>query len=700
MKRAGAALVSNGRRRAYTTWLEVAGERAWRLRLLHRVAAALANRRLRRGYVTWLDSLEVVHRATACLGAALDEWRGGAFRKGWFTWHAQYAARRRMLGCIASIRQSGKRQGFNTWHGAVETREKWKRRVKHALGLALNMTARQARRDLREWRDLTVARRLRLRAEGIYRDGARRRRAKAGFKEWAFNAMRLGTLRREEARRAAERAERLAQLAAEEKAAAERAEAEAAAAAEREAAEAKAAAEKEAAEKAAAEKAAAEKVAAEKEAADKAAAEANMEIIPRAPSPPPMPAYPVVRQRPRPRPPPPLSQGIVHVVHHHRGLPASASAPRLPRRSSPARRRSSAGVEPSRLGSWSTAASRAKARVGPMVPLDLGAAYFHQLEESQMLAAVRWRGEYDGVPHSLARALESADAFNHLFDPPLEWSDRVRTAAASASPGGRASASPTGRGFDSDVMPTHSEAARDDLEVVDMYYDEHDERDAYAPPSSAVRYPATPGPPSSGRRFREPAQAYNQYQYTPQEAVDPLDERARPYYYHGEKKSSPEGWGGHQHPVAPMVTPGPSHHGPAIVHVHHHGGRVPPDVVAGGDARDVTDRHLYEAPVEATGASGGAGSAAPALASWSGEHYVPMPVPSAHSAHSERHRAYPRQYQQQELPPPQYPKQQHHATPQPRTPPLTRPDVFGPPSGIAGPSPMPAWSARRPDMAE
>ena len=48
VKRAGAALVSNGRRRAYTTLQEVAGELAWRLRLLHRVAAALANRRLRR----------------------------------------------------------------------------------------------------------------------------------------------------------------------------------------------------------------------------------------------------------------------------------------------------------------------------------------------------------------------------------------------------------------------------------------------------------------------------------------------------------------------------------------------------------------------------------------------------------------------------------------------------------------------------
>ena len=46
------------------------------------------------------------------------------------------------------------------------------------------------------------------------------------------------------------------------------------------------------------------------------------------------------------------------------------------------------------------------------VPIELGPAYIHQLEESQMIAAVRWRQKYDGVPPPLATALKSADAFN------------------------------------------------------------------------------------------------------------------------------------------------------------------------------------------------------------------------------------------------------------------------------------------------
>ena len=72
-----------------------------------------------------------------------------------------------------------------------------------------------------------------------------------------------------------------------------------------------------------------------------------------------------------------------------------------------------------------------------MVPLDLGAAYVHQLEEAQMLAAVRWRNKYEGVPPPLARALESADAFNRMF----ENGDNVVHTGSRVSAGGAAQSS-------------------------------------------------------------------------------------------------------------------------------------------------------------------------------------------------------------------------------------------------------------------
>jgi hypothetical protein len=117
--------------------------------------------------------------------------------------------------------------------------------------------------------------------------------------------------------------------------------------------------------------------------------------------------------------------GVLHVVHHHRGLPAEqrvdqplvSRKPRLPRSSRP--------------GTWSTAASRAKAWRGPSVPLDLGAAYFHQLEESQMLAAVRWRAKYDGVPPPLSRALTAADKYNYYFEADAPMSRQVYEGGAS-----------------------------------------------------------------------------------------------------------------------------------------------------------------------------------------------------------------------------------------------------------------------------
>lgn len=90
---------------------------------------------------------------------------------------------------------------------------------------------------------------------------------------------------------------------------------------------------------------------------------------------------------------------VVHVVHHHRGLGNHLHVPPV-----------------TRSRTWSTASTRAKSHVPYQVAPALGAAYMHQLEESQMMAAVQWRAQYEGVPPNLARALEAADSFNHLFD--------------------------------------------------------------------------------------------------------------------------------------------------------------------------------------------------------------------------------------------------------------------------------------------
>ena len=717
MRRGVAALVSRGKRRAYLAWRENAEDQIWRLSLLRRGMAAIALRGLRMAFVAWLGDAESNARAATRLGSALHEWRGSNIRRAWFTWHGQFSARQRMAGCVRSIRQRGKRMGFNTWHGAVETREKWKKRVKRALSLALDTTARRRLPYLREWGYMASERKALLRAHDVYRVAARRRSVKAGYLVWRFAALRIAQMKREEAQRAAERAERLAQIAAEEKAAAEAKAAEERAAAEAKAeAEAKALAELEAAQKAAEEaKAMAEKAAAEaKAAAEKAAAEAAIETIPRAPSPPlvqhqPMPFYPLARKPPKPKPKP-APPSILHVVHHHRGLPSSASAPKLGPRSatpgqSPARRRSIAAVEPSRPGTWSTASSRAKARVGPMVPLDLGAAYFHQLEESQMLAAVRWRGEYEGLPHNLARALESADAFNQVFDPPVEWGDRIRSAAVSSTPPARYDISaPPPSSTDASRM-AHRDHDDDDANDVDddgaTYHangrgynfveegssgEDLDERYAGSGstiPASAFAARRSGAPPQSSRRaVREPPQVYNRYEGSPY--VDPLDERARPYYHNGETRTSPEEWRHEGHEGRRTRSPPSSAQrhergvgvGSGARHVQHHQGRFR----GRNEAAAVSDDYFYWEAPEATGASGGGG------AGGSSPEKTRYYKPPQHQ---------PRSRPQYESPPPPTPL---------RTPPLTKGSehAFGPSSAVAGPTPMPmhAWSARRSDVGE
>lgn len=59
-----------------------------------------------------------------------------------------------------------------------------------------------------------------------------------------------------------------------------------------------------------------------------------------------------------------------------------------------------------------------------------------------MLAAVKWRGEYEGVPPPLSRALQAADAYNQYTDPFMEPRDLTGGALPgeqpniAASPGG------------------------------------------------------------------------------------------------------------------------------------------------------------------------------------------------------------------------------------------------------------------------
>ena len=356
-------------------------------------------------------------------------------------------------------------------------------------------------------------------------------------------------------------------------------------------------------------------------------------------------------------------------------------------------------------GTWSTASSRAKARVGPMVPLDLGAAYFHQLEESQMLAAVRWRGEYEGVPHNLARALESADAFNQVFDPPVEWGDRIRSAAVSSTPPARYDISaPPPSSTDASRM-AHRDHDDDDANDVDddgaTYHangrgynfveegssgEDLDERYAGSGstiPASAFAARRSGAPPQSSRRaVREPPQLYNRYEGSPY--VDPLDERARPYYHNGETRTSPEEWRHEGHEGRRTRSPPSSAQrhergvgvGSGARHVQHHQGRFR----GRNEAAAVSDDYFYWEAPEATGASGGGG------AGGSSPEKTRYYKPPQHQ---------PRSRPQYESPPPPTPL---------RTPPLTKGSehAFGPSSAVAGPTPMPmhAWSARRSDVGE
>ena len=413
-RRAMAGFLDGRRLRAINAWKWGCVRRKRQEKILHRSISALVFNNRSRALQSWIDYVRASKGVMLRLRLSFTEWRGASFRRCWFTWLDFSASIQTLRSCVVAMRHRHIYRAITTWAANANRREIWRERLRRARLMSLGQGERSERRLWRHWKAKS-AHGTRIRAAST--QFARMKRwkamiaAKGCFVGWLADA-------------------RCAQ---------------------QEAAAAVAAA---------------------------AAAAVATPVSPPAvaESPDPLPIAFV------PSPPPPVEPPgprFVHVVHHYRGLdamdaeqpavgmppttpaarqhddarfiknlgltttrskkkvPATAPSTTMTRPRSARTPNTAKAKPPPKPRSWSTAATRAKARVPSMVPLDLGAAYVHQLEEAQMLAAVRWRNKYEGMPPPLARALESADAFNRMF----ENGDNVVHTGSRVSAGGAAQSS-------------------------------------------------------------------------------------------------------------------------------------------------------------------------------------------------------------------------------------------------------------------
>ena len=329
--------------KAYRTWVCFAGEHAQAVTLIRRGAAALFARGLRVALTTWIAYADHILDSTHRARVALGEWRGASFRRAFFTWADAHLRHTALRSAAMSLRHRHVRRAINHWIAFAQGELDWRRHARQALMYAIDAAEHERRRCWTWWRTAT--------SRGVRGARSRTKALRVHREHKRLLSMRQAfvpwarAVRRSSATNSNFVASREAAVGT-------------------------------------------EPVLME---------DSNIQN-----------ALVAVRE-PQTTSPNDRAGGavrILHVVHHHRGLPSAQTPSPRPK----------LAKLPRRPGSWSTASTRAKAHVKPSVPLDLGAAYLHQLEESQMLAAVRWRAGYDGAPPPLSRALDAADAFNRFLD--------------------------------------------------------------------------------------------------------------------------------------------------------------------------------------------------------------------------------------------------------------------------------------------